>query len=93
LQTLKPGDIFIDLDAHMGFVSVLAGVVVSEAGRVVAFEPIKENHSHLTCHIKENNLSWVTPVYAQLAGAYGEIAAHFNPDNDGEHALWDPGQH
>jgi FkbM family methyltransferase len=38
-QTLQPGDIFLDIGAHIGFFSFLASRLVGADGRVYAFEP------------------------------------------------------
>lgn len=39
VSTLKPGDIFVDGGAHIGYYSTLAGRIVGPAGAVHAFEP------------------------------------------------------
>ncbi len=36
---LKPGDVFIDVGAHMGWFTLNAGQVVGDKGKVYAFEP------------------------------------------------------
>ena len=38
-RTLRPGGIFVDVGAHVGFHSVLAGQLVGPAGKVFAVEP------------------------------------------------------
>jgi FkbM family methyltransferase len=38
-RTLRPGDTFVDVGAHVGFHSVLAGQLVGPAGTVFAVEP------------------------------------------------------
>ena len=38
-RTLRPGDTFVDVGAHVGFHSVLAGQLVGPAGKVFAVEP------------------------------------------------------
>jgi FkbM family methyltransferase len=38
-RTLQPGDTFVDVGAHVGFHSVLAGQLVGRAGKVFAVEP------------------------------------------------------
>ncbi|MGE0600065.1 MAG: FkbM family methyltransferase [Dehalococcoidia bacterium] len=39
---LKPGDVFYDVGANVGFFSLLAARQVGQAGRVFAFEPLPE---------------------------------------------------
>ena len=90
---LRPGDTFLDVGAHVGYFSMLAGALVGPAGRVVSFEPEERNFRQLVDHIEINQLSHVTPVNAAVAEAPGTAEFHVNSDNDGGHALWDVGLH
>jgi FkbM family methyltransferase len=38
-SSLKPGDVFVDVGAHVGYYTLLAGKLVGESGKVVAVEP------------------------------------------------------
>jgi FkbM family methyltransferase len=38
-SSLKPGDVFVDVGAHVGYYTLLAGKLVGESGRVVGVEP------------------------------------------------------
>ncbi|MEO6238809.1 MAG: hypothetical protein ABIQ52_17575, partial [Vicinamibacterales bacterium] len=38
-DALRPGDVFLDIGANVGFFSILAARLVGDSGRVVAFEP------------------------------------------------------
>lgn len=39
ITALKPGDVFVDVGANIGYFTVLAAQIVGTRGRVVAFEP------------------------------------------------------
>jgi len=39
LEYLKPGMVFIDIGAHLGYYTLLASTIVGDAGQVHAFEP------------------------------------------------------
>jgi len=38
-SSLKPGDVFVDVGAHVGYYTLLAAKLVGESGKVVAVEP------------------------------------------------------
>ena len=48
---LKPGMVFYDLGANIGFFSLLAAKLVGPAGKVFSFEPDSENASRLRRNI------------------------------------------
>src|SRR6202163_1121267 len=53
---LRPGDVFIDVGAHIGLFSVLAAHLVGGSGRVVAFEPYPESRERLRRLADRNGL-------------------------------------
>jgi FkbM family methyltransferase len=56
LRQLKPGDIVLDVGAHVGFYTLLASRIVHTTGKVIAFEPSRMNLKYLREHIRVNNL-------------------------------------
>jgi FkbM family methyltransferase len=90
---LRPGDTFVDVGAHVGYFSMLAGGLVGPTGRVVSFEPEERNYQQLLGHIESNGLRQVTAINAAVGERVGKAEFHFNSDNDGGHALWDVGEH
>lgn len=90
---LRPGDVFIDIGAHVGYFSMLAAALVGDAGEVWSFEPEPRNFAHLLEHIEVNAALNVRPMHMAV-GAAPAIAEFFvNVDNDGGHALWEVGRH
>ncbi len=59
-QRLKPGDVFFDVGANVGYHSMLAARTVGPGGRVVAFEPHPAMRRLLTLNAVENQLANVT---------------------------------
>jgi FkbM family methyltransferase len=51
---LKPGDVFLDIGANIGYFSLLAASLVGETGKVIAFEPNPENCALLWLSMLEN---------------------------------------
>jgi FkbM family methyltransferase len=90
---LRPGDTFLDVGAHVGYFSMLAGALVGPGGKVVSFEPEERNYRQLLDHVEINDLRHVTPVNAAVAHEDGVADFHVNSDNDGGHALWNVGEH
>jgi FkbM family methyltransferase len=56
LQTLEPGDLFIDVGAMGGLYSILASHLVGPNGAVLAIEPNPHNVAVLSTNLRLNNL-------------------------------------
>jgi FkbM family methyltransferase len=54
-KEVKPGGVFYDIGANVGFYSLLASKLVFP-GRVYAFEPLAENVQYLRSHIELNHV-------------------------------------
>lgn len=67
----KPGDIVLDLGAHIGRYSVIAGKLVGDTGKVIAVEADPDNYELLRLNIKSNSLEGI--VYAINAAAWKEV--------------------
>jgi FkbM family methyltransferase len=59
-QHLRPGMIFYDIGANIGFFSLLAARLVGKEGRVVAFEADPEIAARLREHVARNEFGWIT---------------------------------
>ena len=90
---LQPGDTFIDIGGHVGLYSMLAAGLVGPTGRVYVFEPERANYAHLLTHIALNNFHHVFPFPWAVGHSTSVVDFFTNFDNDGGHALWDPGRH
>jgi FkbM family methyltransferase len=54
---LRPGDIFVDLGANLGFFTLIGAHRVGETGRVYAFEPCLKTFQRLLSNITLNHLT------------------------------------
>jgi len=90
---LQPGDSFMDIGAHVGFFSMLAAARVGATGRVYSFEPNRDNYLHLLSHIQLNKFENIFPFHWAVGSQSKVVDFYVNVDNDGGHALWDPGLH
>ena len=56
-RALRPGDVFVDVGANVGYFSVLASPLVGPAGGVVAVEALPEIHARLAANLGRNGVT------------------------------------
>jgi FkbM family methyltransferase len=61
-QYLRPGMIFYDIGANIGFFSLLAARIVGNEGRVIAFEADPEIAARLRVHVSRNDFRGISVV-------------------------------
>jgi FkbM family methyltransferase len=93
MHVLQEGDGVIDIGANSGFYAVMAGQLVGRKGAVYAFEPEQGNLITLRQNIRLNHLDNVEVIAAAVGSEDTEVDLYINRDNDGGHALWNPGAH
>lgn len=69
---LRPGDVFVDVGANVGYYVALAARRVGPVGRVVAFEPSPHAYGRLCDLIRDNALHWVRAIDAAVGAAPGQ---------------------
>ncbi len=93
LEILRPGDVFVDVGANIGYFSVLAASVVGEEGAVFAFEPDPDNFRLLQANAELNaQQQAITPVPAALSDASGKGQLYLAADNLGDHQVYAGGE-
>jgi FkbM family methyltransferase len=91
---LREGDTFVDVGAHVGTFALLGAALVGDGGWVQAWEPDKQNRRGLFHNLTANypNRCPVVTVAKCASDHTGErITFHRCADNDGGHAIYDPG--
>jgi FkbM family methyltransferase len=83
---LKPGDIFVDVGANIGYYSVIAGHIVGIGGQVFAFEPSAKIRRRLVRNIALNGLSQVN-VRAEAVTREAGVVRLVEPGNGGNDGL------
>ena len=92
LSMLRPGDVFVDVGANIGYFSILAASVVGEGGAVFAFEPDPDNFSLLRRNIDLNRQqASIVAVQAALAADAGTGELFLSEDNLGDHQIYATG--
>src|ERR1700730_3874804 len=72
-KRLKPGMVFYDLGANIGFFSLLAARLVGAAGQVFSFEPDPEIAGRLRRNIARNGFINATVIEAGIWSASGTV--------------------
>jgi FkbM family methyltransferase len=60
IDTIRAGDLILDIGAHVGYYTVLMSRLAGARGRVHAFEPRGINHAFLRKHVRINRCGNVT---------------------------------
>jgi FkbM family methyltransferase len=76
-QQLQPGQVFYDVGANNGFLSLFASYLVGERGRVYAFEPFPPNVKAIETAIRQNQLTNCYLVSQAVAETDGEMHLYF----------------
>jgi FkbM family methyltransferase len=62
ITALKPGDVFLDVGAHLGYFSAVAARLVGASGRVIAFEPHEGSRAELRAMAARNEVERIIEV-------------------------------
>ena len=88
MQVLKPGMLFLDIGANIGYFTLLAASAVGPEGRVIAVEPEPKNYRVLTKNLALNGIKNALPRNVALGSSCGSAALYLNEQNWGDHRLW-----
>lgn len=73
IKDFKPGTIFFDIGAHIGYYSLLGAVINKGDGHIFAFEPRPLNINFFKRHVKKNNIKNVTLIEAAAGQSDGYV--------------------
>lgn len=71
-QHLKPGNVFYDIGANVGFFSIIAAKLVGDGGKVYAFEPGEGNASSIRHNARLNNFNHIEVIEKAVSHTSGE---------------------
>ena len=86
-ETVREGDVVVDLGANIGFFTLLASRLVGDAGRVYAFEPEPTNYSLLLKNIELNGCANVVAVPKAVSDREGISVLALSRRDTGAHTL------
>jgi FkbM family methyltransferase len=87
-EIIKPGMTVLDIGANIGFYTVLFAKWCAPGGRVIAFEPDKDNLLFLRKNVEENALANVTVLASAVSDVVGSATLFQHPTNKGDHRLY-----
>ncbi|MFM9995705.1 MAG: FkbM family methyltransferase [Phycisphaerales bacterium] len=79
LNAARPGDIFVDVGANIGVLTLLGAHAVGPAGTVIAFEPNPEVFKRLDAHVRDNRRSNVRLFPLALSDREGVLQLSIPP--------------
>jgi FkbM family methyltransferase len=88
-QQIGPGDVVVDVGAHIGYYTLLFARRVGPQGRVFAFEPDPANFDLLQRNVERNGYTNVTLVRRAVAAQSGKLRLYLCEDNKGDHRTYD----
>jgi FkbM family methyltransferase len=69
---LRPGGVFYDIGANVGFMTVIGARLVGPKGLVYAFEPVPENAAYVRLNTRLNHFENVRVIEKAVAGFSGK---------------------
>ncbi len=89
-ELLKPGDVFYDVGANIGYFTLIGARLVGPAGRVVAVEPQPEALRRLHHNVALNAFENVTTIEAAVGDEEGHSQLVISPEGILEWAALEP---
>jgi FkbM family methyltransferase len=78
-SSLSPGDVCIDIGAHIGYYTLLASKLVGPRGHVYAFEPSPRSYGELQANLERNQVANVTAIRAAVGENAGPAELYEGP--------------
>lgn len=88
VNAVRPGDVAVDVGAHVGYYTLLLAALVGPAGRVLAFEPDPDNFALLQRNVALNGYANVELFHAAVSDRAGAARLYRCADNAGDHRLF-----
>lgn len=79
-QFLRPGMVFIDVGAHIGYFAVLAAAQVGPQGAVLAYEADPDNYERLNANLSP--YPWARALHMAVCAAEGEVTFYRTPQKE-----------
>jgi len=90
-NTIKEGDVVLNIGANIGYYTLLAARLVGPKGKVYAFEPDKTNFEIIKKNIRINNYENIIPVNKAVLNKTGKAKLYLSTENKGSHRIYQAG--
>ena len=90
VQSIRPGDVVVDVGANVGYYTILGGLLVGETGRVYAFEPDPVAFEILRRNVALHRLHNVVLEQKAVSNEAGGIQFYIAESNKGDHRIYQP---
>lgn len=87
INTLKKGDVFVDVGANSGYYSLLASNLIGKSGLVYSFEPHPETFERLRENIRLNEVDNVKAHNIAISSYDGKGTLNVSKSSDGLNSL------
>jgi len=88
---IRNDNVVIDIGAHIGLFSIYASQFC-HAGKILAFEPIKENYDVLLENIQLNHLSNVSAFNLAVSDKSSSLKIYLNQSDNAAHTIYGAGK-
>ena len=85
---VKPGDVCLDIGAHVGMYTIPLALRIGLDGQVISFEPNEKCFNALLRNISFNNLKNVTALRMAISSKDTKIPFYCRPDTD-QHSIYE----
>jgi FkbM family methyltransferase len=89
-RRLSPGDVCVDVGAHVGYFTLLASKLVGAEGHVYALEPSPTNYAGLRANLERNGVTNVTPFRIAAGERASQALLHEGPGTNSGRATLRP---
>ncbi|MDQ6909196.1 MAG: FkbM family methyltransferase [Actinomycetota bacterium] len=89
---LRPGMTFVDVGAHVGYLTLVAAERVGPTGRGLAVEPVPDNFALLQANILWTGTSWVDAIPVAAWNENRRLTITLSADNSGDHRAYAAGE-
>ena len=87
-EWLRPGMTFLDIGAHVGYMTLMGAAAVGPAGTVIAVEPSPANAALLRANVATNGAGNVEVLEAAASDRTGRLELFLSPWNTGDNRAY-----